>query len=278
MCLSDRELRGALGEHTTVTGSRSSAFEVMCPLVAAVQRPKPKQPCRCHPPLPPTPPTPYPTPMPTHTRPTIRRSCEGRAYPCEGRRTSPPERGESRGGHPPLARGLGDVPPVMKETSEGGRVGPTNVAMPTQVSPWRLPLHPLPLPCFPLSISRHFSPGPTAPVRPAPSQIRLVPLFRPFQLPPAGPSAPHPARACQIRLVFLCRLVRRASNPSWTAFPQARRREKNAQHNSTQLKPRHSQPPQAEGAGHALPALTALPAGCYRLPGTPLEGRTSHGR
>ena len=152
---------------------------------------------RCHLPLPPNPAIPYPTPMPTHTRPTIRRSCEGRDLA--------PVKGESRGVSP-LARGLGDVPPVMKKTSEGGRVGPTNVAMPAQVLP-------LPLPCFPLSISRHFSPGPTAPVRPAPWQIRLVPLFRPFQLPPAGPSAPHPARAWQIRLVPLCRLVRRAYKP-----------------------------------------------------------------
>ena len=75
--------------------------------------------------------------MPTRTRqatphpPTIRRSCAGRG-------TSLPVKRESRGGYPPLARGLGDVPPVMKRTSEGGRVGPTNVAMPTQVSPWRL--------------------------------------------------------------------------------------------------------------------------------------------
>ncbi len=204
-------------------------------------------PC-CHLPLPPNPAIPYPTPMPTHTRPTIRRSCEGRDLA--------PVKGESRGVSP-LARGLGDVPPVMKKTSEGGRVGPTNVAMPAQVLP-------LPLPCFPLSISRHFSPGPTAPVRPAPWQIRLVPLFRPFQLPPTGPSAPHPARAWQIRLVPLCRLVRRATNPSWRAFPQARRREKDAQHNSKQFRP---------------PAcLDCPPRGCYRLPGTPLEGRTSHGR
>ena len=49
----------------------------------------------CHLPLFPTPPTPYPTPMPTRTRPTtprihptIRRSYEGTACPCEGRETS----------------------------------------------------------------------------------------------------------------------------------------------------------------------------------------------
>ena len=47
-------------------------------------------------------------------------------------------KGESRGAQPPLARGLGDVPPVTKLTSEGGRVGPPNAAAPCNV-------HPLPL-------------------------------------------------------------------------------------------------------------------------------------
>ena len=150
--------------------------------------------------------------------PTIRRSYEGRACPCEGRGTSPLLPPNPPPSPSPQAKAAGRlrVRPLLKRRCR------------------------LALPCFPLSISRHFPPGPTAPVRPAPWQIRLVPLFRPFQLPPAGPSAPHPARACQIRLVPLCRLVRRASNPSWTAFPQAWRREKHAQHNSTQLNPRRN--------------------------------------
>ena len=79
----------------------------------------------------------------------------------------------------------------------------------------------LALPCFSLSISPHFPPRPSAPVRPAPWQIRLVSLCRLFRHPPAGPSASRPARAWQLRLVSLCPLVRRASNPSCTASLQA---------------------------------------------------------
>ncbi len=94
-----------------------------------------------------------------------------------------------------------------------------------------------PAPCFPLSVSGHSSPGPSAPIRPAPWQLRLVPLCRRFPRPPAGPSAPRPASAWQLRLVSLCRLVRRASNPSCTASLQAGPAGKNAQHNSKQVKP-----------------------------------------
>ena len=91
--------------------------------------------------------------------------------------------------------------------------------------PWRLPPQGVgagpALPCFPLSISRHFSPRPSASVRLAPWQIRLVPLCRLFRRPPAEPSDRHPVRAWQRRLVSLCRLVRRASIPSCAASPQA---------------------------------------------------------
>ena len=38
----------------------------------------------------------------------------------------------------PSGKGPGGCAPSYEKTSEGGRVGPTNVAMPTQVSPWRL--------------------------------------------------------------------------------------------------------------------------------------------
>ena len=118
---------------------------------AAAQHPKQKRRCRCHFPLPLTHSIPYHGPMPT--RPTIRRSCAGRACPGEGRGTSLPVKGESRGSFP-LSLGrraaLGDVPPVTKNRlgvagreslggSAAGRVGPTNAAMPAQVSPWRLP-------------------------------------------------------------------------------------------------------------------------------------------
>ena len=133
------------------------------------------------------------------------------------------------------------------------------------------------LPCFPLSVSRHFPPRPSAHVRPAPCQIRLVPLFRPFQHPPAGPLAPHPVRAWQIRLVSLCRLVRRASIPSCTASLQARTSRKKArQDNSKQLKPSAAKvwaqglPCQAEGAEPApakaggLACLADAPGVVYR--------------
>ena len=243
-----------------------------------------------------------------------------------GRTDRPSPRGSPEGSPPPLGRraALGDVPPVSKTTSEGGRVGPSRshrrethrprhnprptpalgTTSPSKTRPARChlplpphPLHPLPyphahahapdratppappadhecgrrhrrrrrppcqgvgagwaLPCFPLSVSRHFPPRPSAHVRPAPCQIRLVPLFRPFQHPPAGPLAPHPVRACQIRLVSLCRLVRRASIPSCAVSLQARRsRKKRATLFKAIQTLRRRPTPQGVGAGLALP-------------------------
>ena len=194
-------------------------------------------------PYPPTPSIPYPTPMPTRTPPTTRRACEGRDLAPQG---------ESRGGLPLFLgrRAAGACAPSYQKTSEGGWAGPTNVAMPTQVSRWPLPL--LPATCFPLSDSRHSSPRPSAHVRPAPYQIRFVPIFRPFQRPPDGPSALHPAHAWQLRLVSLCRLVRRASIPSWIPFPQARAAGKDAQHNSRQVNCRSTKA--SKGSLAELPA------------------------
>ena len=108
--------------------------------------------------------------------------------------------------------------------------------------------------CFPLSISGHFSPRPSASVRLAPWQIRLVPLCRLFRRPPTGPSDHRPASAWQIRLVPLCRLVRRRSNPSCAASLQERagRKKRDGQFKATQTL-RRSRIPQAEGAGLALP-------------------------
>ena len=135
--------------------------------------------------------------------------------------------------------------------------------------------------CSPLSIAGHFPPRPSASVRPAPWQIRLVPLCRLFRRPPTGPSdhrpasawqirlvplcrlvrrpptgpSDHrPASAWQIRLVPLCRLVRRRSNPSCAASLQARagRKKRDGQFKATQTL-RRSRIPQAEGAGLALP-------------------------
>ncbi len=161
-------------------------------------------------PYPLTPPIPYPTPMHTHTRPT---AIVLPAQAGEPRRLPPPT-GAAAQRRKLRVQGL---------PCQGVGAGPA-------------------LPCFPLSISGHLSPRPSASVRPAPCQIRLVPLFRPFQHPPAGPSAPHPVRAWQIRLVSLCRLVRRASIPSCTASLQARAAGKSRAHHSSQFKP--NPPPQ----------------------------------
>ena len=164
--------------------------------------------------------------------------------------------GESRGVFPlsGAASRSGGCAPSYQKTSEGGWGGPTNVAMPTQVSPW-----PLPLPCFPLSISGHFPPRSSAPVRLAPWQIRLVPLCRLFRRPPTGPSDHRPASAWQIRLVPLCRLVRRASIPSCAGLFQAQAARKNAQHNSKQVK---SPFDQGIGGGVLSSFLEERPAPC----------------
>ena len=209
--------------------------------------------------------------MHTRTLPSaIVLPAQTRACPGVRRGTSLPRKGGVQRGYP-SGKGFGGCAPNYPKTSEGGRVGPTNVA--TQ--------HPLPgegaelapkddhrmlrshfngpiprrspaaarcgcracpgegrgpaLPCFPLSISGHLSPRPSASVRLAPWQTRLVPLCRRFRRPPTGPSDHRPASAWQIRLVSLCRLVRRASIPSCAASPQAGPAGKNAQHNSKQV-------------------------------------------
>ena len=219
-------------------------------------------PC-CHLPLPPNPLHPLPYPHAHPHAPGRNRSSRA------GQRTSLPVKGESRG-DTPLARGLGDVPPITQKrpraggwaqptsrpsTLSQGRVqsspqrtttaccGPTSTAQSPAVALPPLGVGAEPagrgpaLPCFPLSISGHLSPRPSASVRLAPWQIRLVPLCRRFRRPPAGPSDHRPASAWQIRLVSLCRLVRRASIPSCAASPQAGPAGKNAQHNSKQVNP-----------------------------------------
>ncbi len=208
--------------------------------------------------------------------------------------TSPPVKGESRG-DAPLARGLGDVPPITQKRPRAGGWGPTNVAtqhpLPGEgagLAPkddhrmvrshfnGPIPRRSLPpqgvgaglaLPCFPLSISGHLSPRPSASVRLAPWQIRLVPLCRRFRRPPAGPSDHRPASAWQIRLVSLCRLVRRASIPSCAASPQAGPAGKNAQHNSKQVNPPERGGVRATGvSGHAAVAsLRGSPEGVSPL-------------
>ena len=220
-------LRGRAGG----PNSRSHRRETVLPAIAnlhklpsSLRRTKPPLPRRPPPqanaamPLPPPPipshPTiPYPTPMHTHTRPT---AIVLPAQAGEPRRLPPPT-GAAAQRRKLRVQGL---------PCQGVGAGPA-------------------LPCFPLSISGHLSPRPSASVRLAPCQIRLVPLFRPFQHPPAGPSAPHPVHAWQIRLVSLCRLVRRASIPSCTASLQARAAGKSRAHHSSQFKPNPPPPPNA---------------------------------
>ncbi len=151
-------------------------------------------------PYPPTPPIPYPTPMPTRTRVPLTLSLS------KGPHLPPPTALQ------PNAAGCG----CRACPGEGRGIA---------------------LPCFPLSVCGDPPTMPSPHLRRRGPHIRLVPLFQPFQHPPAGPSAPHPARAWQIRLVSLCRLVHLASNPICAAFPQARAAGKSRTHHSAQFKP-----------------------------------------
>ena len=136
--------------------------------------------------------------MNTHTppttpriHPTIRRSYEGRACPCEGRGTSPPEKGESRGGHPPLSgaasRSGGCAPSYEKKPPRaGGWAQPTSQCRP-KVSPWRLPLHP---PGRLVSLCRFraiFRRDPRPSFGPRPARYDLFPFFDRFNTPQRGP-------------------------------------------------------------------------------------------
>ncbi len=224
--------------------------------------------------------------MPTRTRPTtprihptIRRSYEGTACPCEGRETSallppnpPPSpspqakaAGRRAGGPnqrrnadpslplaavlpalPPLGAGLA-LPACPKDDHRTVRShfnGPIPRRSPAAA---RCGCRACPAPCFPLSVSGHPSPRPSASVRLAPGQIRLVPLCRRFRRAPAGPSDHRPASAWQIRFVSLCPLVQVRSNPSCTASSQAGPAGKNAQHNSKQVKSPPAQSRRGQG-------------------------------
>ena len=91
-----------------------------------------------------------------------------------------------------------------------------------------------------------FRPGPRPPFGSAPCQIRLVSLFRPFQHPPAGPSAPHPGPClADTTCLPLSTCPTRLNSKLRRASSRHRPAGKNAHgHYSKQLKP----PP-------ALPAM-----------------------
>ncbi len=125
----------------------------------------------------------------------------------------------------PLSPTLPPCPPTAACHPISKDQPPLRSNAPPALAAGRLRVHGLPClatTCFPLSISGHFSPRPSASVRLAPWQIRLVPLCRPFRRPPTGAVNPRPGHAWQIRFVSLCRLVQRGSNPSCAASLQAR--------------------------------------------------------
>ena len=182
------------------------------------------------------------------TRPTIRRS-------CAGRNLAPRKGGIQR--EFPLSLGrraaLGDVPPVSKNRlgvagreslggSAAGWVGPTNArnagpSLPLAAAAARCGCRACPgegrglaLPGCNLFPFVDFSPFSTQAVGPRSARAlsdTTCFLFVDFSdAPQQGRRPTRPARAWQIRLVSLCRLVQRGSNPSCTASLQARRSRK----------------------------------------------------
>ena len=105
------------------------------------------------------------------------------------------------------------------------------------------------LPCFPLSVSGHIPPRPSASVRLAPWQIRLSSFFSTVSTPPSGALGPSsgpcladttclPLSTCPSRL-----------NPKLRrAAPGTDRPGKNAQHHSKQIRPELT-----GGGRHGLP-------------------------
>ena len=149
-------------------------------------------------------------PTPTHTRPTIRRPCAKQSLPLRRRGSLAPRRGAGQRGKPPLSRAAsrsGGCAPSYEKPLGRGRAGGARAALPpggwAQPTSQCRPKSPLPLQaegyrarpaavllagtCFPLSISGHFSPRPSAHVRRArPARYDLSPFFDRFNTPQRG--------------------------------------------------------------------------------------------
>ena len=177
-------------------------------------------------------------PAHTHTRPMIRRSCAKQSLPCEGRKSSTP----------PCSTTLQPQRP-----KSGFRVCPA---------------------LFHLSTSPHFSPRPTAHVRPASSQIRLFPFcdrFNTLQPGPRPPERPVPGR------YDLSPFVHLSVAPQTQAGPRSSRHGppgKHAPHNSSQFKPGAILPLVLHVPMHRL-SLTTHRAAPRMAP--PLRSRIAHG-
>ena len=112
-----------------------------------------------------------------------------------------------------VGRNLAPLPTQSPAVAQRRKVWVQGLPCLVSLCPFRAILHPGPRPPFGSRLGRY----------------DLSP-FSTVSTPRSGAVDHRPASAWQLRLVSLCRLVRRASIPSCAASPQARRSGKNAQH------------------------------------------------
>ena len=173
--------------------------------------------------------------MPTHTRPTTPHLSHPRRSPssqAEGAGPAPKEDHHKVQSHfnGPISRRSPSSPRCGCRACPKG--GPPQGAVPLQrpnpppgPNPQAKAAGRLVSLCrFPAIFRR----GPRPPFGSRPARYDLSPFFDRFNTPQRGPRPLIQVRAWQIRLVSLCRLVRRASIPSCAAPPQARAGRKNA--------------------------------------------------
>ena len=190
-----------------------------------------------------------PAPQPRAMIPPVLRKPRVQSLPRRRQGDLTPREGGVQRGNPPLARGLGDVPPVNQQSSEGGRVGPTNDAIPTQVLP--LPCQGvgaepapakaggLPCPCFVrlCRIRAIFRRGPRPTYGPRPATYDLSPFsghFKPSRMAPRPLIRPVPG---SYDLSPFVHLSVAPQTKSAAASSRHRPPGKNAPHNSIQIKP-----------------------------------------